>query len=331
MGIVLLGGLAVGYWAAFAPNTQTFSQSRTVKIPPESSFEAVVDSLESSDVIRSSISFKLFATASGWYQQVKPGLYRFSSGVSNVDILGRLRRGQQDALRVTIPPGIRPGVLAAIVSNHLQTDSTAMRQALRDSALAAELDTDTLHLFGYMLPETYQFYWLSSSDQVVRRIKKTLDDAFTPEMIAQSDSLGLSKDEVIRLASIVEWEAHRADEKRTIAGVYINRLEDGMPLQADPTVQYAVMQNNDGKKRRLLFEDYEISHPYNTYQYVGLPPGPVTNPSLSTIKAVLEAEDHEYRFFVADGSGGHVFSRTFSEHRRAAAEYRRLMRERRRD
>jgi UPF0755 protein len=328
---VLLGGGIAVYWIGFAPNTPPFEDSRTVKIPPGASFEQIVDSLEASEVLATTTSFRLFAAASGWYRQIKPGLYRIHSGTSNLELMNRLRRGEQDAIRVTIPSGIHPGILARRTAASLYTDSTAVRHALEDSSLAAQLGTDTNHLFGYMRPDTYQFYWLSGAEDVIRRLKNAFDNGISREMQARADSLGLTMDEVIRLASIVEWEAYREDEKSTIAGVYLNRLEIGMPLQADPTVQYAIMQQNNGAKRRLLYEDYRIAHPYNTYNYRGLPPGPVTNPAFSTVEAVLNAEDHEYRFFVADGSGGHIFSRTFDEHRRAAAKYRRLMHQERND
>jgi UPF0755 protein len=133
---------------------------------------------------------------------------------------------------------------------------------------------------------------------------------------------------VLNLAAIVEWEAHLEEEKPRIAGVYLNRLRAGWPLQADPTVQYALLQI-EGQKRRLLFRDYQIDHPYNTYRVQGLPPGPITNPSPTSIQAVLNPEQHDYFYFVAKGDGGHLFSRTLAEHNRAAEAYYALMRQRR--
>jgi UPF0755 protein len=131
------------------------------------------------------------------------------------------------------------------------------------------------------------------------------------------------------MASIVEWEARLEEEKPRIAGVYLNRLRIGMRLQADPTVQFALMQVEGGRMRRLLFRDYEFQHPFNTYLYGGLPPAPINNPSPSSIHAVLDPEPHDYLYFVARGDGGHTFSRTLSEHNRAARDYRTMMRERR--
>ena len=150
----------------------------------------------------------------------------------------------------------------------------------------------------------------------------------TYRVIAQADSLGLTLHQVITIASIVEREAVMPEERSTIASVYYNRIAQGMPLQADPTVQY-VIQRREGQKRRLLYADYRIEDPYNTYLRAGLPPGPITNPSKTSLAAAVNPEEHDYFFFVARGDGGHVFSRTITEHNRAAARYHALMRQRR--
>ena len=269
--------------------------------------------------------------ATGWARQMKPGYYAFESGTSTYDLLDRIRKGLQTPVRVTIPPGTRPGVVAAVLRRDLDVDSTAFRAALRNPKVLEELKTDSLHLFGYMLPETYQIYWGSSAEAVVKRLKREFDRFFTDEMRQQAADKNLTIAEVVRLASIVQWEARIEDEKPTVAGVYLNRLRIGMPLQADPTVQYALMQMDGGRMRRLLFRDYEVNHPYNTYRYGGLPPGPINNPDPASIRAVLKPEPHSYLYFVADGSGRHRFSRTLAEHNRAADDYRRLMRQRRRE
>ena len=140
---------------------------------------------------------------------------------------------------------------------------------------------------------------------------------------------GLSVEEVLSLAAIVEWETSVEEEKARVAGVYINRLKKNWPLQADPTVQYAILED-EGQKRRLFNRDYKIDHPYNTYLFNGLPPGPVTNPSPLSIRAVVEAEEHDYMFFVARPGGGHAFNATLAGHNRDAARFHRYMRQQRR-
>ncbi|MDQ7041026.1 MAG: endolytic transglycosylase MltG [Rhodothermus sp.] len=330
-GIVLILLLCAGglVGIALAPNTPAYEGTRGVKIPRAATFPQVVDSLQRAGILRYQKPFVWLARLTGWHRQIKAGYYTFEAGASNYHLLSVLRRGLQTPVRVTIPPGSRPEVVAALVCNALACPPDSMLAALRDSNLAAELRTDTNHLFGRLLPDTYFFYWLTDPRTVIRRVHRHFLDFFTPERRARADSLGLTIDEVITLASIVEWEA-RPEERPRIAGVYLNRLRRGMPLQADPTVQYAILQR-EGQKRRLLFADYRIAHPYNTYRFRGLPPGPITNPSPNAIDAVLYAEAHDYLYFVADGEGGHIFSRTFREHVQAANRYRRLMQQRRRE
>ncbi|MFB6098094.1 MAG: endolytic transglycosylase MltG, partial [Salinibacter sp.] len=145
------------------------------------------------------------------------------------------------------------------------------------------------------------------------------------ELAAEADSIGFTKREVVTLASIVEKEALLNAEKPKIAGVYLNRLERGWPLQADPTVQYALIDRGKQRVNRVLYEHLEIDHPYNTYQIQGLPPGPIANPSPSSLRAAADPARHEYLYFAADGTGGHTFSRTLREHNQAAEKYHRLL------
>ena len=326
--LIAVAGLS-GAWIVFGPNTSEQADDRGVKIPPGSSFENVVTSLAEDGIIQSATTLRWFGRATGWGGQIKAGYYTIDPGSSNYDILSKLRRGLQSPVRITIPPGTRPEVIATLAGNVMYFDADEMLSALKDSTLAAELGVDTTSLFGYMLPESYDFYWLTSAEGVIRRIKQYADELFAQEIAEGAREMNLSMHEVVTLASIVEWETHVAEERPRVAGVYLNRLRIGMPLQADPTVQYAVMAN-EGAKRRLLFVDYEIESPYNTYRIGGLPPGPITNPSAASLRAVANAERHDYLYFVATGDGGHIFSRTFQEHVNAANRYRRLMQERRR-
>ncbi len=325
VGLLVTAGLGV---ITFGSNTPSFEGERTVKIPSGASFDATVDSLDTAGLLRSPTTFRLIGTATGWRDQIKAGHYAFESGTSNWDLLDVLRKGLQTPVRVSIPPGTEPEVAARVAAREMAFDASDFLQALQDSSLAHSLDTTPTDLFGYMLPDTYHFYWQTSATTVVRRIKESFDAFVERELIDGLNTQGLSPREAVILASIVQWETSLADEKPRVAGVYLNRLEIDMPLQADPTVQYAVMEA-EGSKRRLLFVDYDIDHDYNTYQFRGLPPGPLTNPSPSSLRAVANPESHSYLYFVADGNGGHTFSRTLREHNRAAEDYRRLMRQRR--
>lgn len=323
-----LGGGAV-YWLMFMPNTPGYDGYRGAILPPGSSFETVTDSLESAGLLGSRTSFEWAATLTGWRRQLKPGYYRFEAGANNLALLDKIRKGRQDPVRVTVPPGTRPAVLAAILRRDLNADSADVHDAFSDQEFARELGTDTTHLFGYMRPNSFDIYWTTDGRGAIRRLKQEWDRFWTDEMEAKAAAMNLSKEDVLTVASIVEWEARKDDEKPTIAGVYLNRLRIGMKLDADPTVQYALMKQDGGRMRRLFYADYRTPSPYNTYLRPGLPPGPITNPSEASIRAVVNPAQHEYLYFVADGTGGHVFSRTLAEHNRAAAAYRRMIREQR--
>lgn len=320
-------GAGVVAWLAFLPNTADADAPYSVKIPAGTSFEVALDTLESVGALRSRNSMRLFGDLTGWGEQVKTGHYYIEPGMSNWAVLDKIRKGLQDPIRITIPPGSRPERTARVLRNQLGTDSAAVATLLRDPAFADSLGTDVAHLHGRMLAETFDMYWTDDAETAIRRIHDRYERFWTPERRARAEELGLTPDEVVTVASIVEWEARKPEERRRIAGVYLNRLlgltsSGTMRLQADPTVQFALMEEGgEPRMRRLLFRDYTFPSAYNTYRIDGLPPGPITNPSDGTIDAVLNFEDHDYLFFVADGTGGHDFSRTVSEHNAKARRW----------
>lgn len=252
-----------------------------------------------------------------------PGRYHIGENISYSEFLSKLARGLQDPVRVTILPGIDMDRLSRNLSLQLRADSLSFRSIFSDSStVAIELGLTAEELFSRMLPNTYEYFWTSDPEQIIRRVYREFNTALAGNFREEIEANSLSLDEIIILASIVEWEARVNEEKPRISGLYLNRLERGMMLQADPTVVYAL-----GERRRLLFADYEFDHPYNTYLIRGLPPGPITNPALSSIRAVLYPEEHEYLFMVATPEGSHRFSRTFQEHQAASEEWRRWLRE----
>lgn len=252
-----------------------------------------------------------------------PGRYLIDEGISYSEFLSKLARGLQDPVRVTILPGIDMDRLSRNLSLQLRADSSSFRAIFNDSSsVAKELGLSAEELFSRMLPNTYEHFWTSEPEQIIRRVHGEFVSAVASNYGQEIEINRLNMNEVIILASIVEWEARVNEEKPRISGLYLNRLDRGMMLQADPTVVYAL-----GERRRLLFADYEFDHPYNTYQIRGLPPGPITNPALSSIRAVLYPEEHSYLFMVATPDGSHRFSRTFREHQAASEEWRRWLRE----
>lgn len=257
------------------------------------------------------------------WRAYNPGRYHINRNLTYSEFLSKLARGLQDPVRVTVLPGIDKERLARNLSLQLRADSSSFRSIFRDSSsVALELNLTGEELFSRMLPNTYEQFWTADPDQVIRRVHREFMRAVNENYGQEIEDNELNLNEVIILASIVEWEARVNEEKPRISGLYLNRLERGMMLQADPTVVYAL-----GERRRLLFVDYEIDHPYNTYRIRGLPPGPITNPALSTIRAVLYPEEHDYLFMVATPEGTHRFSRTYQEHQVASEEWRRWLRE----
>jgi UPF0755 protein len=337
--LVLLGLLGVGAvaWLAFLPNVPSAegdADTYSIRLPPDTDFAAALDSLESVGALSSRGSMETFGSLTGWGNQVKTGHYLIQPGMSNWALLDKIRKGLQDPIRITIPGGQTPERFARVLTRQLGTDSTEVVAALRDPELAAELGTDVDHLFGHMRANTYDILWTTDARRAISRIHEWHERYWTDEKVAQARALNMTPDEVITLASIVEWEARYDDEKARIAGVYLNRLlgrtsAGKMKLDADPTVQYALMQSDGGGMRRLFLRDYQFAHPYNTYQIPGLPPGPINNPSDAAIEGVLNNESHDYLYFVAStqGTGRHEYSRTIAEHNRKAAEWSRWLSE----
>ncbi len=323
--VLLMGAVIVGF-VSETSSSDPFEGVRTVTIPAGSDFETIMDSLQSRGILGARWSFQYFARLTGWGSQIKAGHYEFASGVSNRNLMATLRAGLQVQVHVTIPPGANPELIATSAARNMAFEPEELLAALKSDSLARELGTDTAHLFAYMLPDTYYFYWTNEPEAVIRRIKEDAD-----RILASAESSGgviQSKDDVLVMASIVEWETNVVEEKARVAGVYMNRLRRNWPMQADPTVQVAVI-DREGSKRRLQYRDYEIKHPYNTYLFTGLPPGPITNPSTSSIRASLSPEEHDYMYFVAKPEGGHAFNTSLVEHNRDAQDLRRHLRERR--
>lgn len=285
------------------------------------SLDSLAAMLADSGVVRSREEVIWAGRLLGW-NRFAEGHYQVEGGYSYDVFLSRMARGIQDPVTVTVLPGMTRQRLAGRLSEQLRFDSAAVGSALRDSALLAELGTDRRGLMGRMLPDTYSIYWTTNPANLLKRVVKEFNRVIVQEYEPRIREVGYSLDEILTLASIIEWEASREEEKKTISGLYWNRLRRGMRMQADATVNYAL-----GERRRLLYEDYSYDHPYNTYLHSGLPPGPITNPAKSSVEAALYPEDHDYLYMVANPEGYHVFSETFEEHRRQSEKWRKWLRE----
>lgn len=278
--------------------------------------DKLTDLLADSSLIRDPEEFRWAAQLLGW-NRFREGHYRVDHDFSYQQFLSKLARGIQDPVSVTILPGKSKKQIVASVSRQMQFDSLAFHRAITDSSFLATLNVDTEDVIGRLYPNTYSAYWTASPQSFFKRILREFDRAVVSAHRQRLNEIKYSVDEIVTLASIIEWEAESDSEKATISGLYWNRLDRGMRLQADPTVNFAI-----GERRRLLYEDYRVQHPYNTYIHRGLPPGPITNPSLSSITAALYPEDNDYLYMVASPDGSHAFSETFAEHKRKSKKWR---------
>ncbi len=328
--ILLAGGLTlvILLWAMVLRENVKVSEPVRIYIPTGSDFGALTDTLMRTDLLRSRKSFLVTARLKSFGKNVKPGSYVIEPGLSNNSLVNMLRSGLQTPVNVTFNNIRTLDELAGKIGRQIEADSASLASFFNDETNFSPDGFDRNTLISVFIPDTYHLYWSVDARGFYRRMLKEYRDFWNDERTALAASKGLTPAEASVLASIVDEEASKEDEKPRIAGLYINRLRLGMPLQADPTVKFAV---NDFSLRRILNKHLEVDSPYNTYKYAGLPPGPIRCPSRSGLESVLNAEEHEYLFMVAkpDRSGYHHFSRTLAEHNRYAAVYRRELNRRR--
>ncbi len=298
-----------------------------VYIPRGATLAAVTDSLEVHGVIETGWTFRLYARARGLAKRVRPGLYSFPLGERWSVIVGALATGRTDDALFTVPEGLTVREIANLAAGVLRLAHDSVRSAIRDSFLAAARDSAVRAEFGiavprglrdplegYLLPESYRVAFDETPRDLVKHMIRQFLSVWDSTADKRAAAIGLTRHQVVTLASIVEGEAQQESERRIIAGVYYNRYRKRMLLQADPTVIYAVQLTDDKPIHRVLFRHLKIRSPYNTYLVPGLPPGPINNPGRLSILAALDPARHDLYYFVARPDGRHMFSRTGGEH-----------------
>ena len=287
-------------------------------VSSRSGYTEVLDSLMPR--MKHHAAFRFYARRINLEQTYKAGHYILHPDMNVIEVARMLKMGWQTPVRVTINNVRIASQLASKLARQIDADSVSIMQAFTSKELAKEVGFDTLTLFSMFIPDTYEFYWTVSPEDLVRRMKQEYDRFWTPERDKARKRSGLSRLEVMTLASIVYEETRKSDEMPRIAGVYINRLRKGIPLQADPTIKYAMQ---DFSLRRILYKHLKFPSPYNTYINKGLPPAPICMPGRNAIEAVLNFEEHDYIFFCARPSfdGYHNFARTLKEHNNNARAY----------
>tara|TARA_B100001094_G_scaffold98310_1_gene94481 strand:+ start:9041 stop:10093 length:1053 start_codon:yes stop_codon:yes gene_type:complete len=310
------------YKVFYLENTSFEQEKIYLHIPTGTGFDNLKKQL--SPYLSDTITFFKAAKKKEYLSNVKAGKYQIKKGFSNNDIINSLR-SNNIPVKVTFNNIERIEVLASKVSKIIEADSISLMKSFMNKEFLLQNSLNKHSVFAVFLPNTYEFYWNTNADQFRDKMLKQFKLFWNYSRSTKAQSYGLSPVEVSVLASIVQRETPKVDERPTISGVYYNRLKKKMKLQADPTVIYTIKQKKgfDTKIRRVLYKDLRIKSPYNTYRNKGLPPGPIYMPDITSIESVLNLEDHNYLFFVADVSrpGYHIFANTNSQHNRNKRQY----------
>lgn len=327
--VVLLAVLAIDLVARLALGRQKIrlEEPQTVRVPRGATYESLLDTLEAHGCLRNKAAFGQIARLRGLPKHVHEGSYRIENGASIVSVVQKIYSGRQDPVRLTIGKHRTLESLCDYLDKKLELQGDSLLALMRDSAATAQYGRTPQTIIGLFIPNTYEVYWTLSPTALLDRMAKESDRFWNSVRRGQCASLGLTTDQAITLASIVEEETNQNDEKPLIASVYLNRLKKGMELQADPTVRFA---SGDFSVKRIGGPMLVNPSPYNTYLYPGLPPGPICIPSIASIDAVLSGITSPYLYFCAkeDFSGRHNFSATLAEHQANASRFHKAMSQR---
>ncbi len=349
--VLVLGMTAATIWVITgAPGAVDEVPAALPPTPPVSSPTPVIISVEENQAVRdigqmledegvidSAIQFRVLTELLGFEQMLRAGEYEFDPGTPALQVVYRMRRGIISPLFVTVIEGWR----LEEVADALDEQGVISREDFLEAAVAGNFDDvedfDFLQrlgpatpLEGYLFPATYFYRRSDKAEDVIQRMLEAMDENFSGELRRDALNVGLTMHGVLTLASIIEREARVPDERPKMAQVFLTRLRRGIPLEADPTVQYAIAQDAESVaesgywKRELTAEDLEVSSPYNTYRFAGLPLGPIAAPRLDSIEAVIEPADTNYLYIVATGDedGSHIFAETLEEHLENVRKYR---------
>ena len=318
IGSMLVSSFSFYFWqVVYTPNILIDKEDLVFNIPTGANFKYVQNSLYDLGIVNDLVSFSFLSKLKRYDQSIKPGSYLLQADMSNRDAINMLRSGDQVPIKLTYSNARSLEVLAAKIASYLEFDSATMISNLSNSDVASSYGFTKETFMCMFLPNTYEVYITDQPIVVLDRIYSAYKIFWNPERMAKAEALNLTPEEVIVLASIVDAETNQMDEAPTVAGVYINRLNKNIKLQADPTLIFAM---GDYTIKRVLYEHMQVDSPYNTYKYAGLPPGPINIPSIAAIEAVLNYEKSDYLYFCAnpDFTGNHIFARTLSQHNKNA-------------
>ncbi len=306
--------LGIIIYAFFTPNYGLGQESVEITIKKGTPLRVVIESLYNKKIIPNKFNMRVASFIYNAEKKLKAGTYKIPNGLTYFELLGILLEGRAaDQKFVTIQEGIWQHKLAQLLRREMKIDSSHFMELSNKAAFINKLNLNVNNLEGYLLPDSYFFKMNSTAEEIIAKLKYEMDKVFATDSIqSRLQNIGMSKHEILTLASIIEGESNKIEEFKRISGVYHNRLKKGIKLQADPTVQYLIRHRK--RNNKVYFKDLEINSPSNTYLYYGLPPNPINNPGKDAIIAALYPEKHNFIYFVADGNGGHVFSKTYAQH-----------------
>ncbi|MBK7629884.1 MAG: endolytic transglycosylase MltG [Ignavibacteriales bacterium] len=319
---VFIAIVLAGNFTFFTPNHFDKTAPYTFEVKDGESFTSVTERLYKQSIIPNKFNFKLAAFIYGAEKKIKAARFYIPNDLSYLDLLDLFVNGPADYLKpIKINDGQTLKWLGAKVKRDVNIDSAAFVNLATDKGFIKSLGLSVSTLEGYLFSKKYKVYENSSPEEAVKIFYKGFTDFFIDSLKQRAKKIGLSVHQVLTLASIIKGETNLSEEMPIISGVYHNRLRIGMRLQADPTIQYLL----PGGWRRLTYADLKIESKYNTYKYSGLPPGPINNPGANAIMAALYPDKNNYLYFVANGIGGHKFAKSYSDHLKNVAQFRKWL------
>lgn len=324
--IIILAGTGINYYLKYyTPNVTDNKEYLFIKTG--SDFEDIYHTIKTENIVKDTMSFFNAAQNMDYSSKVKAGRYRLTKGLSNRAFINMLKAGNQEAVKLAFHNVRLKHTLARMVSTKIESDSASISALLDSASFVEKYGFNTENVYSMFIPNSYEIYWNTSAEKFFLRMHDEYQKFWTKERKAKAARIDLSPIEVSIMASIVDGEALNDNEMPRIAGLYMNRLKKGMRLEADPTVIFA---NNDFTIRRVLNKHLRFNSPYNTYLNKGLPPGPISMPSINAIDAVLNYEDHDYLYMCAkeDFSGYHNYASTLSQHLVNARKFQKALNER---
>ncbi|WP_298903444.1 endolytic transglycosylase MltG [uncultured Psychroserpens sp.] len=330
-GLLILGiiGGIFGYYKylrIMGPNVPEKLENTSVIIPANSSFNDVVDILYKNNQIIDTVSFREVSEMMNYKKSImRSGRYKIKPSWSNRSLISHLRAGKQETVNLVLTHGWLLSDVAGKAARFIESDSTDLLNLFQNEDYITKFGYTNETLMSLFIPNTYEFYWnTNEKDFFERMIKEHKRFWNANNRLAKAQKIGLTPEEVYTLASIVEREISKDEEKKRVAGLYLNRMRIGMKLDADPTAKFAT---RDFRATRILYKHIRFDSPYNTYLHKGLPPGPISMASIKSIDAVLDSEKHNFFYMCVkpEDPGYHVFAETITEHHRNARKYHRWL------